>query len=239
MVKEYTAQLQRELVTGNALEHSYRPAFKSLIEGIDPSIIAVNEPTRSAHGAPDFVFLNRNNKDLIFGYAETKDLNVNLDLIEKSEQLKRYLGYPNLILTNYLEFRFFRNGEKHQTIKIAEIKHGVIHNIEVGFSTLEHEVKAFLSDKPETIRSAEKLAKIMGVKASRIRDNVQRFLSREEDIKNTKCLIKGIEVDINLINNFREISEIKKIFEVKDSEILTESGMIGNIYNKLALKDIK
>ena len=188
MVKEYTAQLQRELVTGNALEHSYRPAFKSLIEGIDPSIIAVNEPTRSAHGAPDFVFLNRNNKDLIFGYAETKDLNVNLDLIEKSEQLKRYLGYPNLILTNYLEFRFFRNGEKHQTIKIAEIKHGVIHNIEVGFSTLEHEVKAFLSDKPETIRSAEKLAKIMGGKASRIRDNVQRFLSREEDIKNQSLL---------------------------------------------------
>jgi len=41
---------------------------------LDETINAVNEPTRSAHGAPDFVFLNKSNKDLILGYAETKDL---------------------------------------------------------------------------------------------------------------------------------------------------------------------
>ena len=151
---------------------------------MNPNVVAVNEPARSAHGAPDFIFLNKSNKDLILGYAETKDLDVDLDQIEKSEQLKRYLGYPNLILTNYLEFRFFRNGEKYQTIKAAEIKYGVVQNIEYSFSALEHEIKAFLSGKPETIKSAEKLAKIMGGKTARIRENVQRFLDGEKDEKN-------------------------------------------------------
>lgn len=184
MIFEYLHNLQIELATGNALEHSYRPAFKKLIESMDSNVIAVNEPARSTHGAPDFVFLNKSNKDLIFGYAETKDLSADLDSIEKSEQLKRYLGYPNLILTNYIEFRFFRNGEKYQTIKIAEIKYGVVQNIEFSFTSLEHEIKAFLSAKPEEIKSAEKLAKIMGGKASRIRENVQRFLNAEKDIKN-------------------------------------------------------
>ena len=183
-ISNYLLSVQTELSTGNALEHTYRPALKTLIESLDETINAVNEPARSAHGAPDFVFLNKSNKDLILGYAETKDLDVELDQIEKSEQLKRYLGYPNLILTNYLEFRFFRNGEKYQTIKIAEIKYSVVQSIEASFASLEHEIKAFLSGKPETIKGAEKLAKIMGGKASRVRENVQRFLSGEKDAKN-------------------------------------------------------
>ena len=72
------------MATGNALEHAYRPALKALIESLDETINAVNEPMRSAHGAPDFIFLNKSNKDLILGYAETKDLNANLDQVEKS-----------------------------------------------------------------------------------------------------------------------------------------------------------
>ncbi len=183
-IYDYILSIQTELSTGNALEHTYRPALKTLIESLDETINAVNEPARSVHGAPDFVFLNKSNKDLILGYTETKNLDVDLDQIEKSEQLKRYLGYPNLILTNYLEFRFFRNGDKYQSIKIAEIKYGVVQSNEPSFSSLEHEIKAFLSGKPETLRSAEKLAKIMGGKASRIRENVERFLSGEKDVKN-------------------------------------------------------
>ena len=69
-----------------------------------------------------------------------------------------------------------RNGEKIQTTKIAEIKYGVVQKIESNFLLFERETKAFLSGKPEAIRSAEKLAKIMGGKASRIRENVQIFL---------------------------------------------------------------
>ena len=120
MISNYINQLLLELATGNAMEHSYRPALKTLFESMDPSIRAVNEPSRSAHGAPDFAFYKSTNNSLVLGYVETKDLNVSLDDVEKTEQLKRYLGYANLILTNYGEFRFFRNGEKYQTITIAK-----------------------------------------------------------------------------------------------------------------------
>lgn len=210
-VSNYLSSIQTELATGNALEHTYRPALKTLIESLDETINAVNEPTRSAHGAPDFVFLNKSNRDLILGYAETKDLNANLDQIEKSEQLKRYLGYPNLILTNYLEFRFFRNGEKYLTIKIAEIRYGVVQNIESSFLSLEHEIKAFLNSKPETIRNAEKLAKIMGGKASRIRENVQRFLNREKDEKNQE-LFRIYEVMKQLLVHDLQIDKFADMY---------------------------
>jgi hypothetical protein len=64
---DYLFSLQTELSTGNALEHTYRPALKSFIESLDSNINAVNEPSRSAHGAPDFIFLNKINRELILG----------------------------------------------------------------------------------------------------------------------------------------------------------------------------
>src|ERR1035437_5477406 len=143
MVQEYVNHIKQELRTGNALEHSYRPALKDFVESLDTNIRAVNEPSRSKHGAPDFIFLNKSNVDLILGYAETKDIYVALDQIEKTEQLKRYLGYPNLILTNYLEFRFFRNGEKYQTIQIGKLSGSDISEIEENFILLERELKSF------------------------------------------------------------------------------------------------
>ncbi len=181
MVQNYIDKLKQELQTGNALEHSYRPALKNLIESLDNTITAVNEPSRSAHGAPDFVFLNKNNVSLIRGYAETKDIYIDLDQIEKTEQLKRYLGYSNLFLTNYLEFRFFRNGEKYQTIAIAKKVGSEIQIQEDNLSYLERELKAFLEGQPETITSAIRLAQIMGGKAARIKTNVISFLKADNE----------------------------------------------------------
>jgi len=54
-------------------------------------------------------------------YIETKDIGVSLDKVEKSDQMRRYYGYTNLVLTDYLEFRFYRNGIYYvEPIKIAE-----------------------------------------------------------------------------------------------------------------------
>lgn len=181
MINEYLTKLQTELQTENALEHSYRPALKNLFEKLDENITAVNEPVRSAHGSPDFVFFKKTNKNIILGYVETKDIYVNLNDIEKTSQLKRYLGYSNLILTNYIEFRFFRNGEKYQTISIAQKEGGYLHRQEENFLLLERELKAFLEGKPERIKSGKRLAEIMGGKASRIRENVNKYLHTKED----------------------------------------------------------
>jgi len=187
VVQEYINQLLLELATGNALEHSYRPALKTLFESVDPTVRALNEPSRSAHGAPDFAFYKGTNSNLVLGYVETKDLNVDLDQVEKTEQLKRYLGYANLILTNYIEFRFFRNGNKYQTVTIARTQNSVIAPIEENYPLLERELKAFLEGKPETITNAQRLAEIMGGKAARVKDNVIQYLKKDDD-KNHELL---------------------------------------------------
>ncbi len=144
------------LSTGSAREHAYRSAFQRLIESLKPELKALNEPARSEYGAPDFAFLK---KDIIVGYAETKDIGADLDKIEKSEQLKRYFGYSNLILTNYTEFRFFRNGERYEEpIKIGTLSGNAIVPNDKNYELLERTIKDFLESKPEKIKSGIRLA---------------------------------------------------------------------------------
>ena len=109
IVEDYISSVEEKFKTGQAREHAYRPAFEALIHALDPALKILNDPSRSEHGNPDFVFLRG---DITAGYTETKDIGVDLDKTEKSEQMERYLGYSNLILTDYLEFRFFRNGQR-------------------------------------------------------------------------------------------------------------------------------
>ena len=73
---------------------------------------------RPKQGIPDFRIWDGRQK--IIGYIEAKDLGVDLDRIEDSEQLKRYLStFPNVILTNFTEFRFYREGELVDKVSIA------------------------------------------------------------------------------------------------------------------------
>src|ERR1019366_9610643 len=82
------------------------------------------EPTRILCGAPDFN-ITRGNVPL--GHVETKDIGENLDLMERGkpphgEQFGRYRdGLPNWILTDYLRFRWYVNGEHRLTARLAEL----------------------------------------------------------------------------------------------------------------------
>jgi len=56
-VATYIEELERELSTGLATEHTHRPALKKLLEAFRPKVTAVNEAKRVACGAPDFTVL--------------------------------------------------------------------------------------------------------------------------------------------------------------------------------------
>lgn len=165
----YLGKIQQELSTGHAQEHSYRPALKELFETVT-GLRVVNEPKGSAHGRPDFIFVRG---DVPIAWAEAKDLHVSLEKIEKSEQMERYFGYPTLILTNGLEFRFYRNGQRYgDAFVLAEKdKSTVLAKPEV-FDAFVRTLADFMTGEIDTIRSAEHLAKIMGGKAKRLRDNI-------------------------------------------------------------------
>lgn len=184
--QQYLTEIKSKFKTGQARELAYRSALEKYFENIT-KLRVVNEPKRSQYGSPDFVFLK--GKSTI-AYAETKDIGVLLDKIEKTEQLERYYGYSNLILTDYLEFRFFRNGEKYgDPIKIAELKDGKIEALQENFKLLEDTVKDFIKESREPIKSGLILAKIMAAKARRIRDSISHYLTEEvDDGKNENLL---------------------------------------------------
>src|SRR3989344_2333999 len=178
-VNAYLSAIAEKYKTGQAQEHTYRAAFEKLVSVLDSTLKVFNEPKRSEHGNPDFVFLHG---DITAGYAETKDVGVDLDKTEKSEQMERYLGYSNLILTDYLEFRFFRNGSRYgEPVSIGEIENGKMVAKPEAFSELADALANFLAGTPEPIKSGKRLAEIMGGKARRIRDNVRRFLADKAD----------------------------------------------------------
>ena len=103
----------------NSTEYSYRPAFKKLMESLDSGIQAINEPKRIACGAPDFVVKNG---ILEIGHIEAKDIGVSLKKVEKTPQMGRYFqALGNLILTDYLEFRWYIQGELKLTACLGTI----------------------------------------------------------------------------------------------------------------------
>ena len=116
MLKQYLNSLQTTFNQGDAREESYYVHLKDLllnyaierqIKKVDITILP--KPTEA--GNPDFRIWD--GKNHITGYIEAKDPSVtNLDRIEVSGQLKRYREtFPNVILTNFYEFRLYRNGE--------------------------------------------------------------------------------------------------------------------------------
>src|SRR5450756_2077221 len=117
--RAYLEEIGRNLTAGNATEHTHRPALQNLVQTLDPGVRAVNEPKRVACGAPDYIVTRG---DLPVGYIEAKDVGRSLDEIERDEQLKRYReSLSNLILTDYLEFRWYKDGERKATARIAYV----------------------------------------------------------------------------------------------------------------------
>ena len=116
-LKTYLEAVVANLKAGNATEHTHRPALKTLLEAVGAqvggaahgAIQATNEPQRIACGAPDFIVTRGL---LPLGYVEAKDVGVSLDKTAATDQLRRYReSLPNLILTDYIDFRWFVDGE--------------------------------------------------------------------------------------------------------------------------------
>ena len=106
----YLEQLRSKYASGQATEHSYRPALQALFEAIDPALTVINEPKKSEAGMPDFLF---ERGGVPIGWAEAKDIDKDVIKLKgySIEQRKRYeKAYPNLIYTNGVDFEFIRDG---------------------------------------------------------------------------------------------------------------------------------
>lgn len=177
--QKYIEDVQRQFKTGIAREHAYRPALKTLVEDIMPDVTAINDPAHIKCGAPDYI-LHRRKIDV--GYIEAKDIGIDLSKTEKTDQLKRYLeSLDNLVLTDYLEFRFYLHGEKVDVIRIADIENGQVKPIPENYDRLKTLLLDFSAFQGQTIKSAKKLAKMMAHKAKLMKHVFHNVVSGDEE----------------------------------------------------------
>ena len=201
--RTYFIELKHTQATGKATEHSYRPAFQKLIHDLGgANIHALNEPVQIECGAPDFI-VNRRNVPI--GHIECKDIGANLNQVECDEQLKRYRdGLPNLILTDYLEFRWYSAGELREVCKLGHRdKNGVIQFDKTSVNKIMEVFDAFFTAEVKTIDNPRELAERMAAKTRILRNSIVRIFNRENEVgplhellsAYRNVLIAGLEVD--------------------------------------------
>lgn len=177
---DYIQTLQKKLAQGDATEHTHRPGLAVLVENLSSGISATNEPKRIACGAPDFVIRKG---EVTIGYIEAKDIGTSLDSVEKSEQLQRYLkSLSNLILTDYLEFRWYVDGEKRLTARLGTTAaDGKIKKAKEGIPAVAELFTSFLEHKAEKAGTPQELARRMARLAHMIRDLIIEAFKQEEE----------------------------------------------------------
>ncbi|MDE2951088.1 MAG: N-6 DNA methylase [Chloroflexota bacterium] len=200
-VRDYLTEIQGEFKTGMAGEHAYRPALKKLLESADTGLNAVNDPARTEIGMPDFVVL-RQPGNVPIGIVEAKDIGNSLSRTEKTQQIKRYQAHGNLILTNYLEFRWYVNGERIETVRIARVKDGKITRISTAYGDLAELLRRFCQQSAHSVNSAQELAQRLARSAQLIAHFIERDLKSAAPTSNLqnqmsafqKTLLPGLDI---------------------------------------------
>jgi predicted helicase len=122
LLTKYLKDIVSTNLRGDAREESYYDSLKTLFSDFPlekerkTAVTVLPKPTEA--GNPDFRVWDGDH--FIVGYIEAKPPGANLDQVETSEQLKRYLHtFPNLILTDFYEFRLYRDGLQVTSARIA------------------------------------------------------------------------------------------------------------------------
>ncbi|HMS85244.1 MAG TPA: N-6 DNA methylase [Nitrospira sp.] len=175
----YASELKAKYKFKEAREHAYRPALQNYVESLERGVAAINDAARIQCGGPDFIVYK---KRVPVGYIETKDIGESLDKVEKSDQGKRYLsGLSNLIITDYLEFRWYVNGEKRLTVRVGEAASNRISFVSNAETQLTSLVQSFLNAEVPTIKTAEELAHRLAGSTTNIYELIRKAYDLEEN----------------------------------------------------------
>jgi hypothetical protein len=189
LFKKYVQELLEVNQRGDAREESFYPALGDMIAGLAaatarPDVHVTMLPKSTDAGNPDFRLWN--GADRIIGYIEAKrPTEEHLDQIEESEQLKRYRAtFPNLILTNFLEFRLYRDGQRVETALLG--RPFILTQVRTAPPIEKPAELAALIERffdfslPKTF-TAESLAVELAKRTRFLRDIVARQLAEERD----------------------------------------------------------
>jgi len=196
MIDTYIKKIASITKRGDAREESYYAALATLLEEFSETKRKKKAhvtvlPKKTEAGNPDFRVWDGKHSQV--GYVEAKPPKANLDEIETSDQLKRYIStFPNLILTNFYEFRLYRNGQRVAHVLLArpyiptELK--TIPPAEHTDEFLALLEKFFQFSLP-TKFTAESLAKELATRTRFLRDQVIKEELRETSDAGAKKIL--------------------------------------------------
>jgi hypothetical protein len=198
MLKVYLKRIVETSHRGDAREESYYSILEDLLYDYCASahqkkVHVTTIPLKTEAGNPDFRVWD--GKQHITGYIEAKGPSIeDLDRIEDTEQLKRYRHtFPNLILTNFLEFRLYRNGE--MTDKVLIGRPVILNKLKTAppvekESELLQLLERFFSFSIPKVYNAKTLAIELAKRTRFLKDEVIAQELREEERKG-KGFIQG------------------------------------------------
>jgi len=188
-VEKYLAAVAAQAKRGDAREESYYDALKALFVELGPQVSNAHTsltvlPRETEAGNPDMRVWSDDQH--VTGYVECKEPGeTNLDRVEASEQLQRYLGaFPNVILTNFLEFRLYRSGEALGSPVV--IANGQLLGMG-GRLPFQHEeefrtlLKQFFDFALPQTYTAQTLAVALAVRTRYLKDQVVGQLTEDEE----------------------------------------------------------
>jgi len=188
MFSEYLRAITEVANRGDAREESFYSSLATLFRSFATStgrseVHVTTLPRQTEAGNPDFRIWN--GRDRITGYVEAKlPTEEYLDRVEASEQLRRYREtFPNLILTNFLEFRLYREGQQVQRVQFARprvmIELGQVPPVEQGSDLRDLLEQFFAFSLPQTY-TAESLAVELAKRTRFLHDVVLDELREEQ-----------------------------------------------------------
>lgn len=180
-ISAYLSQLTKRYHSGIAKEHAYRADLEKLLRAFVPTEYEVtNEPANVTQcGNPDFVITSN---QVAVGFIEAKDIGKDLDSKSYKEQFDRYKNaLDNLIITDYLEFRFYQKGQLVQKIAIATVEKNQIIFQSQNFALFQQHIADFCTYVSQTIKSASTLAKLMAGKARLLEAILEKAVTSDEE----------------------------------------------------------
>ena len=189
-LQEYITTISQRFQLGNATEHTFRGDLQQLLESLVPEVRATNEPKRQSCGAPDYIITRG---EIPVGFIEAKDIgDKDLEGNKKTgnqEQFDRYKsGLANLIITDYLDFHFYKDGSLNTKITIGKVENGKIVALTENFDSFTQLFRNFTTTISQTIKSPTRLAEMMAGKARLMADIIEKSLNEDDEQGNMSNL---------------------------------------------------
>ena len=118
-VSEYIEKVINSNKLGNTSENSFRGDLQQLLKILLPNLSVTNEPMSIDYGIPNYVI---SEEGLPIVYIKTTHIGTDLDELDGTEDVSRFkASLSNLITTNYLYFRWYKDGNIITTFSIGQI----------------------------------------------------------------------------------------------------------------------